>query len=495
MYFKSMYYIIYFFILIISLTNGQSSSTTSLCAQYYPIEYQQQQCECDDMIENGQTFLSLKCTGHSHVPHFLPHIRYQTIELESCSQDLHVGDKTFADLNINTLRFRHCNLIGLNEESFSKINHLERFIIENSTINSLVTTHGNFQEIFYSDSFQTLKSLTLKNVHYHQIHKHDKKLNFEFLLNQLPQLHRLELINIYLDNYRYENLTSSIGHHLTYLKLINTHQISLIPIESLKSLESLILINLPKIFHSQPLISSINQLEKLRYIDFTNNQLTNINDLQSKTIDQIDLSTNLIHFIDEYTFEHVPKLLTLTLTGNPLEFIDKNAFCGIKNFQRLQLKLQKQTQIFPLNNCILLSHPNLDIKIDSQTKFQCNCQLTNIFEIKRREPKKINRLLKPNDLCIVTNNTLIDAKDKQQIINHFNLPLHIYELNNYLNCSEKNSCENLCKERKLKTTTLPAIKIHKTNIDIQTKGLSVSISLYSFFSHLLLLLLLAFLYL
>jgi len=224
-----MYYIIYFLILIISLTNAQSSSH-SLCTQYYPNDIQQQQCECDDITTNGISYISLKCLGHSYVPHFLPHIHYQIIELESCSQDLQIGDKTFADLNINTLRLRHCNLIGLNEESFSKINHLEKFLIENSTINSLSTSTGNFQDIFYSDSFKTLKSLTLKNIHYHQLHKHDKKLNLEFLLNQLPQLYRLELINIYLDNYRYQNLTS-IGHYLTYLKLINTHQTSLLPIE------------------------------------------------------------------------------------------------------------------------------------------------------------------------------------------------------------------------------------------------------------------------
>jgi len=492
MYFNSMYYIIYFLIPILSLTKAQLSH--SLCTQYYPNDIQQQLCECDDIITNGVSHLSLKCLGHSYVPHFLPHIHYQTIELESCSQDLQVADKTFADLNINTLRFRHCNLINLNEESFSKINHLEKFSIENSTINSLLTSTGNFQDIFNSDSFKTLKSLTLKNLHYHQYHKHDKKLNLESLLNQLPQLHRLELINIYLDNYRYQNLTI-IGQNLTYLRLINTHQTSLLPIEYLQSLERLILIHLPQVFHTQPLISSIKNLKKLKYIDFTNNQLININDLQSKTIDQIDLTSNLIEIIDEYTFEYVPKLRTLTLTGNPLQYIDKNAFCGVDNLERLQINIQKQNQIFPLDNCILLSHPNLDIKTEIQTKLQCNCQLMNIYQIKRIDTKKVNRLLKPNYVCIVTNNTLNDAKNIQQLINHFNLPIHVYDLENYLNCSSNNQCDRLCQERKIKTTTLSPIKVHKTNVDIHSKNTSLSISLYSFFSHILFLLLLVFLYL
>jgi hypothetical protein len=490
MYFNLMYYLLYFSLTIITYTNAQ----TSLCAQYYPNDGQYQQCECDEITTNDLTHFSLKCIGHSYVPHFYPSIHYQSIEIESCSQDLQVGDKTFADLNINTLRFRHCNLIGLNEESFSKINHLEKFAIENSTINSLATTSGNFQDIFNSDSFQTLKSLLLKNLHYHQLQKHDKKLNLEYLLNQLPKLHRLELTNIFLDNYRYENLTS-VGQNLTYLRLINTHQTSLLPIEHLPSLERLILIHLPQIFHSQKLISSIKNLKKLKYIDFANNQLTNINDLQSKTIDEIDLTSNSISFIDEYTFEHVPKLRTLTLTGNPLQSIDKNAFCGIEDLKRLLITNQQDNSISPLNNCLLLSHPNLDIKTDGRTRLQCNCQLSYIYQIKRQKTKTINDLLKPNDICIVTNNTLVDARDFYQLNNHFYRPIHVYDLENYLNCSPNDQCDRLCKERKIKPTTLSQIKVHKTNVNIQSKNTSLSISLYSFFSHLLFLLLLAFLYL
>ncbi|CAF0736162.1 unnamed protein product [Adineta steineri] len=491
-----MYYIIYFLILIISLTNAQSS-THSFCTQYYPYDSQQQhqQCECEDISPNA---ISLKCTGHSYVPHFLPNIHYKRIEIESCSQDLQIGDKTFADLNINTLSLRSCNLIGLNEESFSKINHLEKFVIGNSTINSLSTSTGNFQDIFFSDSFKTLKSLTLKNVHYHQIHKHDKKFNLETLFNQLPQLNRLELMNIYLDNYRYHNITTTtVGQHLTYLKLISTHQTSLLPIEYLTSLESLILYRLPEVFRTQPLISSIKKLKKLKYIDFTQNQLVNIDDLQSQTIDQIDLSSNLIETIDEYTFEHVPKLRILTLTKNPLQYIDKNAFCGIENLTRLWINTEKQLHISPLDNCILLSHPTLDIKLDAYTKFQCNCQLVNIFHFKRRYAKEINRLFKPEQACIVTNNTIIEAKNSQQIMKFLNHPINIFELDNFLNCSLDNQCSRLCQERKLKptTTTLSSNKLQKASGNVQKKTTSLSTSLYSFFSYTLFLLLFAILYL
>ncbi|CAF0740850.1 unnamed protein product [Rotaria sordida] len=491
MYFNSMYYIVYFLFLIISLTNAQSSLISNLlCAQYYPYDVQQQQCECEDIATKG---ISLKCIGHSYVPHFLPNIQYHVIELESCSQDLQIGDKTFADLNINTLRLRHCNLIGLNEESFSKINHLEKFIIENSTINSLTTSSGNFQDIFYSDSFKTLKLLTLKNIHYHQLHKHDKKLNLELLLNQLQQLNRLELSNIHIDNYHYHNLTS-IGQNLTYLKLINTHQTSLLPIERLKSLERLILLHLPKIFETQSLISSIKKLKHLKYIDFGHNRLTHINDLQSNTIDQIDLTSNLIEFIDEYTFEHLPKLQALTLTGNPLKYIDKNAFCGIENLERLYIKDPKTNEISPLDNCILLSHPNLDIKQENQAKFQCNCQLWHIYQLQKKHKKEINRLFTLNHVCIVTNNTLLQSNYYQQLKNHLNSPLYINELVNYLNCSLNDQCDRLCQERKIKTT-LPPIQTQKTNVIIQKKHTSLSTSLYSFFSYILFLLLLAFLYL
>lgn len=486
-----MYYLIFIFLLHRNFIYGQSS--TSLCAQHYPPDRstENHHCECDDLIQNGTSYLSLKCSGHTYVPHFLPNIFYQSIELEACSRDLQVGDKTFADLNINTLRFRHCNLAGLNEESFSKINYLEKFSIENSTITSLLTTNGNFQEIFYANSFQHLKSLTLKNVHYHQAHKHDKKLNLEFLLHQLPQLHRLELMNLYLDNYRYENFTD-LGQHLTYLKLINTHQTSLVPIEHLSSLERLILMHIPQVFHTQPLIVSIKKLKKLKYLDLTNNQLKSLDGLQSKTIDQMDVSSNAIVDLHEYTFEYVPKLRILTLTGNPLESIDKNAFCGIENFERLHLNLHDRNHILPIDNCLLLTHPNLDIKTDSQMKLTCDCQLISIYRLIREKPKEINRLLKPNQLCLVTNQTLEHARDYRQLQSHLHLPIQVYELENYLNCSNISVCQRPCQERKRLPTTLTPIKIHKTNVDIQRKATSSSLPHFTFFSFKLFSLLLAF---
>ena len=483
-----MYSIFSFIILTISLSHTQSSSNPR-CAQYYPYDAQRQQCECDDIPTKG---VSLKCIGHAYVPHFFPDIHYHMIELESCSRDLYIGDKTFADLNIHTLRLRHCNLIGLNEQSFSNINYLEKFIIENSTIKGLLTVSGNFQDIFHANSFQKLKLLILKRIHYHQPHKHDKKLNLELLLKQLPKLNRLELIYIYMDNYRYHNLTS-IGENLTYLKLINTNQRSLLPIEYLSSLERLIFLYLPKIFHTQPLISSIKQLKRLKYIDFAHNKLTNINDLQSNTIDQIDLRSNLIESIEEYTFEHLPKLRILTLTDNPLQYIDKNAFCGIEKFERLYINIRKSNQISPLDNCILLSHPNLDIIQDSQTKLQCNCRLLNVFQMKLGRTTQINRLFEPNHACIVTNDTLLQLNYYSQLTNYINLPIGIYELKEHLNCSSNDPCDHLCQQRKIQTTLSP-IEKNKIDVKIKTKTTSLSMSLYSFSSYALLLLLLAFLY-
>lgn len=492
MYLNLMYYIVYFLFKILSLTHAQSSLTSnSLCARYYPDDMQQQHCECDDKASKG---VVLKCVGHSYVPHFQPDIHYDTIELESCSQDLHVGDKTFADLNINSLRLRYCNLVGLNEESFSKINHFEKLTVENATIKALSTTTGNLQDIFNSDSFKTLKLLILKNIHYHQAHKSDKKLNLEMLLHQLPQLSRLELINIHIDNYHYHNLTS-IGQNLTYLKLINTHQENLLPIEHLKSLERLVIPHLSQIFKTQPLIALIKKLKHLKYIDFSHNKLKNIDDLQSSSIEQIDLTSNLIEFIDEYTFEHVPKLHTLTLSGNPLKYIDKNAFCGIRHLEHLLITGDTSNHVSPLDNCILLSNPSLNIKQDLQAQFQCNCQLMHIFQLKRKQAKEINRLFNANHVCIVTNNTLTQTDYYEQLKNHLNSQLSISELERYLNCSSyKDQCHGVCKDRKIKTTISP-LPTHPVNVEIQKKNTSFATSSYSFFSYILFLLLLAFLYL
>ena len=484
--------LIHLVILCISSITAQSS----LCTQYYSHDVQQQQCECEDITRNGVVSVSLKCLGHSYVPHFLPNIHYQLIELESCSQDLQIGDKTFADLNINTLRLRHCNLIGLNEESFAKINHLEKFFIENATISSLATATGNFQEIFQADSFQTLKSLNLKHLHYHQLHKHDKKFNLELLLDKLPNLHRLELLNVYLDNYHHQR-SNATSRSLTYLKLINTHQTSLLPIESLPALESLILVHLPEVFRSQPLLSSIKALPRLKYIDFSQDQLTTIDGLQSKSIDQIDFSANMIESIDEYAFEQVPKLRTLTLNGNPLKSIDRNAFCGIEKLQRLYINIQKHSQASPIHNCLLLDSPQLDIKQDSQSKLQCNCHLVHLFQLKRQQTPDLNRLLKPNDVCLVSNQTLQESKNFQQLSNHLNLPIYIYELENYLNCSlNEQQCHPACQQRRVKVlttlaNTLSAVSTERPN----AKNASRSTSIDAFFSYTLFLLLLAFLYL
>ncbi|CAF1224695.1 unnamed protein product [Adineta steineri] len=474
-----------FLLILINLINLHFSSS-SICSDYYSSQSSYQQCECEDLSINGQSTISLKCTGQTNFPNFLSTINYQSIEIESCLEDLNFELKPFYDLTLNTLRIRHCNLININDQSFINIKQFEKFYLENSTIKSILTSNENFQDIFISDSFQTLKSLTLKNIHYHQINKHDKKLNLELLLQQLPRLYRLELINIYLDNYRYHDI-NSIGEYLTYLSLTNTHQTSLLPIEYLKSLQRLLIRHLPDIFHSQPLIASLGKLKNLKYILFEHNQLKTIENLHSNTIDDIDLSSNLIESIDEYTFEYVPKLRQLTLSGNPLNSIDKNAFCGIENLQRLSIHI-KHTQISPLDNCLLINYPQLQIIQDSQIKLQCNCQLMNVFQLKRQQINaNINRIFKLNQMCLFKNDT---SSYKQQDVG-----IHLYELENYLNCSNINLCNNdhLCQERKIKI--LKTEILSPPPIQVNPKLSSFSTSLYSFFSYLLFPLLLCFLYL
>jgi hypothetical protein len=436
-------------ILLILLLNLHFSS--SICSEYYSSQTDQQPCECEDYSNNGQSYISLKCIGYSNIQNLKSNINYRTVEYEFCSEDLNFDNKPFNDLTINILRIRHCNLINLNDQSFQNLKQFEKFYLENSTIKSLSTSDGNFQDIFSSNSFQILKSLTLKTVHYHQTEQHDKKLNLEFLLQQLPNLYRLELTNIHLDNYRYYDI---------------------------QLVERLLLRHLPEIFHTQPLISSLRKLEKLKYILFEHDQLKSIEDLQSNTIDDIDLSSNLIQSIDEYTFEHVPKLRQLTLTANPLNSIDKNAFCGIENLQRLSIHI-KHTQISPLDNCILLNYPNLQINQDSQTKFQCNCELMNIFHLKRQQSNDINRIFKVNQICLLKNDT------------NKSPGLQLYELENYFNCSSVNQCNRLCQDRKIKS--LPIIKSSYDQVNLKYSSLSTP--LYSFFSYSFFLLLLGFLYL
>ncbi|CAF1285956.1 unnamed protein product [Rotaria sordida] len=459
----------YFFIFLLILFNIHIS-LSSICSKYYSLH--SQSCECEDhTYNNEQSLISLKCINLSIIPNLYINLSYHTIELDSCLNDLNFFNQTFNNLTIKILRIRHCNLLNINEQTFLNIKQLEKFLLENSTILLLKTFNENFQDIFSINSFYKLKSLILKNIRYQQ----KQKLNFELLLRQLPYLHRLELINIYIDNYRYYDI-QAIGQYLQYLSLTNTHQYSLLPIEYLISLERLLIRHLPNIFHTQELIYSLRKLPNLKYILFEHNQLKSINNLQSNTIDDIDLSSNLIETIDEYTFEYVPKLRHLTLTDNPLDYIDQNAFCGIENLQRLSINI-KHTQLSPLDNCILINYPYLQIIQDNQIKLQCNCQLMNIFYLQRQDNISINRLFKLNQVCL---------------FKYDNKFIHLHELENYLNCSSFNQCNNLCQDRKIKTSLLTTISSH---IQIKSKYTSLSMSLYSFFSHLLFLLLLCFLYL
>lgn len=387
-------------------------------------------CECEELSSNhGQISLALKCT---HLPTLKSNVHYRTIEFESCSKDLNFAHQPFNDLTLNILRIRHCHLIHLNEQTFANIHQLEKFYLENITMKS----DGKFQEIFSAHSFRTLKSLSLRTIDIHH-----EKLQFDYLLQQLPRLNRLELSHIHLDNthQQYHNL----GQELTYLSLTNTHQTHLIPIESFPLLESLLIRHLPEVFHTQPLISSLGKLKHLKYILFEHNQLKSIDQLRSNSIDDIDLSSNEIEFIYEYTFEHVPQLRQLTLTGNPLQSIDQNAFCGIKHLQRLAIH-NKHRLISPLNNCLLIHYPHLQIIQDSQMKFSCNCQLYEVFQHKREQTKEVNRLFKLNQVCFYENRTM-----------------NLYELPRHLNCSAESVCPRGCQERRLKSAS--SVQIHSIN--------------------------------
>lgn len=388
-------------------------------------------CECEEISSAGQITLALKCTN---LPRLKSHLHYQTIELDSCSEPIDFSQQSFNEMTVNILRIRHCHLIHLNEQTFVNIQQLEKFYLENATIHS----QGKFQEIFSAKSFQTLKSLSLRTVHLQ-----DEQLQLEYLLQQLPRLNRLEISHVHLENSS-PSPQQNIGQDLTYLSLTNTHQTHLIPIQSFPLLESLLIRHLPQVFHTQPLISSLIKLKHLKYILFEHNQLKSIDDLRSNSIDDIDLSSNFIESIPEYTFEHVPRLRQLTLTGNALKFIDQNAFCGVVHLQRLSIH-NKHRLISPLDNCLLIHYPHLQIIQDSQMKFACNCQLNEVFQLKRQQTREINRLFKMNHVCL----------DESRTIN-------LYELGSMFNCSSKTSCPRLCQGR---ATMKSSSNIHVHSID------------------------------
>lgn len=365
------------------------------------------------------------------MPQLVPEIVYRTIEFDSCSDDLSLGMKFFTNIRLNILRIRHCNLIDLNRQTFANMNQLEKFHVENSTLKFV--SGMTIGELFSTNSFENLKSLTLKQIHYDH---HTSPLNFEYLLHQLPNLYRLELMNIHLDSYRHVQL-SFIGRSLTYLSLTNTHQRTIYPLSSLRSLEKLLIRQLSSLFHDNSIFDSLESLTKLKYILFEHNQLKEIPLIRSKTIDDIDLSSNLLERIGPYSFSHLPQLRQLTLTNNPLKMIDRRAFCSLEHLQRLAIHIKHQT-ISPLNNCLLLDYPHLQIVQDPQTKLQCDCQLISIFKEKRENPPaSINRLFQTNDRCVTNRSQTF----------------HLYEFEQNERCSIDERCEFLTCQPELMVKT------------------------------------------
>ncbi|CAF0895445.1 unnamed protein product [Didymodactylos carnosus] len=172
-------------------------------------------------IENIEWIILLQCDHFTYVSPFLTTIKHENIQIDSCTESIRIGDKTFADLTINTLHFRLCNLTDLNDQLFSKIKLLEKFSIENSRIKLQFP-----QTIFNVDSFQTLKSLSLKNIYYmYDSINNRKKITLDYLLKQLPLLICLEVQNVVLDNDQLLSSSSSnhlIGQNLKHLSLTNT---------------------------------------------------------------------------------------------------------------------------------------------------------------------------------------------------------------------------------------------------------------------------------
>ncbi|CAF1533799.1 unnamed protein product [Didymodactylos carnosus] len=403
-------------------------------------------------IENIEWIILLQCDHFTYVSPFLTTIKHENIQIDSCTESIRIGDKTFADLTINTLRFRLCNLTDLNDQSFSKIKLLEKFSIENSTIKPQFP-----QTIFNADSFQTLKSLSLKNIYYmYDGINNRKKLNLDDLLKQLPLLIRLEVQNVVLDNDQLLSSSSSnhlIGQNLKHLSLTNTKQSSL-QFDRFINLEKLIIISNPQLLLNLSTIN-ISNLKRLQYLALENNQLKFVpNDLNSISLQELDLSSNLIDNINEFQFEHLTQLKILHLNNNPIKYIHKNAFCSLNKLERLYIHI-KHKFISPLSNCILLYKPTLQIEQQIHTRPQCDCSLLQLIEYLKQNDEYIKKYLKHG--CTITNETMkyVKTYQQQQYLQRLTTPVPIALLEKYLYCNdEQDKCGTPCQYSLKKLTTM-----------------------------------------
>lgn len=283
------------------------------------------------------------------------------------------------------LDFSSNHIVRLKENSFEGLSSLRLLNLGKNNITSWAGISPNT----LLDATPSLTELSLRENHFTSFSSND-----ESLLLISNSLHYLDLSNCKISKVQGQHVLRGLTA-LEHLDLSGNpiRSISNIISPSLTAIElnSCQLTNLqPTIFQNLPSLTHIN-LSRNHRISLQTKQLEYV---QSESLKRIDLSyCNM----DSIELEGFPNLLTAVLKGNMIRSLSKESFINTKLLENLDLSLNAITSISPATFKKLLHLKNLNLsfnmipKIDQNT-FKDNEVLTRL-DLSRNYIGKFNRIV------------------------------------------------------------------------------------------------------
>lgn len=395
-----------------------------------------------------------------------------------CDQVLvesHLSNNTFSDLqHLKSLYIAHCKLPFLPRRVFHGLHQLK-----NLTLHSHSNKWSSFSLKIERESLSSLKSLEILNLGFNNIAELPRSLFCDLSnLKELNLTHnRLQDLTVLV-----EQKPNSCGKELTKLD-ISFNNLQKLDRNSFVSLTKLIEINLQKNQLSQIEADTFKEITKLQILDLSSNQLASIppsvfhhfgelralylqnnslgllapqqfsglqqilalnlsrNAISSEWVTPetladlirlvvLDMSHNLLGFINSSTFQSQYSLQMLFLSHNRITEITDNAFASLYNLHTLDLSynLLKYIDVHTLNGLYVLSFLSLEMnRIDSiHSEGMKNC--SNLQDLKLGgnrldvTPKALTILqflksldLSDNLLASLTNATFVGLKQLNEL--------------------------------------------------------------------------------
>lgn len=200
---------------------------------------------------------------------------------------------------------------------------------KNLIFSELIISNGTFEAIHYIDlqHFPDLKNLSITDNHISTIE-----------VGTFKNQNYLEYLDISLNNLTV--LSNGVFEPLTNLKKLNLsyNQIHFIEPKVFNELENLLYLDLSNNHISVLDCNLFTGLKTLKILSFSNNKISYINgSFHLLYLEQLDLSFNNLKTVPSPTFFRLKSLKFLSLAMNELTTLNKNAFKGNINLDKVNL--------------------------------------------------------------------------------------------------------------------------------------------------------------